>query len=183
MANLINDNHPLMQILVITKARTLPEVISFFMTIKRREAIQFNPDWIILHVGHNDIIEHCYFNKHSQYTGNIADLQVQFARNLQTIVPQSTISCSSIFPRTSTPRSNLSGHDTAAYNRIAKRYGLRLRQLSTIHHLHCSLNMAMWTQVYRARENTAMFSGDGLHLTPAAKRRIGDDWIRTFNQP
>jgi lysophospholipase L1-like esterase len=178
----IQATHPDIDVMLVTVPRSITDITAHFMSHARPNAIVFFPHWIILHCGHNDVVVHKYYNKNPQFAGNVAIQQVQFAQTLQALFPSASVMCSSIFPRSFTDKTNLSSDDTAGYNKIAKRYGLRLRQLSTPHRIRCSLNMVMWTQVSRAKENKDLISTDGLHLKDAGKVQVGAEWVRVLKE-
>jgi lysophospholipase L1-like esterase len=178
----IKTNYPHTDIMMVTKPRSTAEVIAYYMRHRQAEAVIFDPNWIIIHCGHNDVVQHHRFNKNPQFAGNVTTQQVLFARNLQAMFPTAVVMCSSLFPRTPTDTANLTMEDTSAYNRVAKRYGLRLRALTTPINIRCSLNMTLWTQVAKSKEAKELFSTDGLHLTNDGKVQIGVEWIKALTQ-
>jgi lysophospholipase L1-like esterase len=182
MDKFIKSCHPHIEIMLVTKARTTIQVITYFMVTKRTGAISFNPDWIVIHCGHNDVVHHHKFNQNPQFARTVAIQQVQFARNIQAIFPNATILCSSLYPRTSTPTANLNIDETTAYNRMAKRYGLRLRALSAPHNIKCSLNNVLWKKISKMEEAAELYSPDGLHLNKDGKKMVGSEWIQVFTQ-
>lgn len=183
MTESIKKTHPKMEVMLSTMPSSLDQIKAFFMSHKLSEALYFNPDWIIVHGGHNDVAKHKFFNTDPMFAGSVAHDQVKFAMKLKSLFPKSSIMCSSLFPRKPTHTSSLSEENTIAYNWIAKRYGLRLRSLAEEQNIRCSLNMVLWKQVSKAKENSSLISPDGLHLTKVAKIKIGMEWVNTFLQP
>jgi lysophospholipase L1-like esterase len=182
MDDCIRATHPHIEIMAVIKPRNTIQVIHHFNQHARAEALLFNPDWIALHAGHNDIVHHNKFNPNPQFARNVATQHVRFARNLQIIFPHATMLVSSIYPRTSTYTSNLSLPETGAYNRIAKRYGTRLRELSLPHNIKCSMNNILWRRISKAEEEAGLYSSDGLHLSIDGKTQVGIEWVNVFTQ-
>ena len=183
MDTAIKASHPNVEIMLVTKLRDINQITNHFMTSGFQPATAFNPTWIVIHCGHNDIVYHKLFNKNPQFARQVAIQQVQLALNIQTSFPHARVLCSRIYPRTASDSSNLDPVNTAAYNRAAKRYGTRLRTLTTPHNIRCSMNNVLWRRISKTEEAADQFRADGLHLTENGKQRVGNEWIQVITQP
>jgi hypothetical protein len=85
-----------------------------------------------------------------------------------------------MFPRSYKRNSTLLQEEVAAFNRLAKRHGQRLRaEASRLPiPIKVSLNMPIWNRISKAEEKADLFLPDGLHLSDVGKLAIATAWLR-----
>ena len=143
----------------------------------------FDPDFIYIHCGHNDLVYHPSLNQTPINSQDSRTHTISLAQLIQRNHPRSKVIISALFPRTFTFKSPLDEEEVAAFNRLAKRHGQRLRaeasQLPTP--IQVSLNNPIWNRISRAEEKSQMFLKDGLHLTDNGKLAIAAAWLNDIS--
>ena len=143
----------------------------------------FDPNFIFIHCGHNDLVFHPQHNLHPINSEETRARTLDLAEFIQSNHPNSKTIISALFPRTFTHRSPLPQEEVAAFNRLAKRHGQRLRAQASLlpRPITVSLNMPIWNRISKAEEVHDMFLKDGLHLTDTAKISIAGAWIKIIS--
>jgi hypothetical protein len=90
-----------------------------------QEVYEFNPTYVILHVGHNDIMYHPHHNDSPQHIKYYFPEVIEFLQLLQGYHPLTKVFYSTIFPR-------CEGYDMTAvekrnYNVLAGRFGVQAK--------------------------------------------------------
>jgi lysophospholipase L1-like esterase len=160
----------------------IPEVILNYRA-KLQSIIAFNPDYTILHVGHNDLARHHHKNPRPLVSRDVTTLTINFANEVQANHPNTSIFLSSIFPRTFAKHSNLSEQQVNKYNETAKRHGLRLRSRATEAGYACILTSILWKTISNHKEDPQYYLLDGLHLTPDGSDKVALEWLRAVLPP
>jgi lysophospholipase L1-like esterase len=142
--------------------------------------VNFDPDTVLLHAGHNDMAKHSYHNPIPTVSRDAVPNLIDFALDIQANFPRAKMILSSILPRKATHRSSLNSENTDKYNKLAVRYGLRLRKAANTHHFHTSLNMFMWRRVYKYDVNNHFLDDDGLHMNESGKIQLATSWVNSI---
>jgi hypothetical protein len=130
-------SHSHIQTLVVFRPQAIEYIAESILNTRRNGAIEFDPDHVIIHCGHNNIVPHPVHNTNPLFSQSVIDLQIQLAQEIQIFLPNCTISCSTIYPRSFTDSSAMNKVAVADYNTIAKRYGQRLRASCIENNLTC----------------------------------------------
>ena len=135
------------------------------------------PDYIVIHMGHNNIVYHPIYNRSPDMAKQVAEININHANEIRTNHPNAKMFVSTIFPRSFTRSSALSLPEVKEYNNIAKRHGKRIRSLAKAAGLHSFINNSSWLKISIAKEDSTMFHLDGLHLSPAGCKKIITEWM------
>jgi lysophospholipase L1-like esterase len=167
-----------------------PKIQTFTISVPRKiEAImlryhdslpqirRLNPDFIILHYGHNELAYHSQLNCLPKDSTQVTALTLQTAATLRNNHPNATLILSAVFPRTFTSSCSMTYLNLCHYNKTAKRHGKRVGSQAESLNIRTKLNMTMWKCISQVEENTTRYLKDGLHLTTAAKALITSEWI------
>jgi hypothetical protein len=114
---------------VIVGGQIMPIISKYRASLQN--IVEFDPDFVLLHLGHNEMARHPTKNVIPSISRDIAIQTLTFAGEISTNFPSATICISAIFPRTFTPRSYLSIPEVAKLNKDADRHALRLRKQAT----------------------------------------------------
>ena len=180
MKSAIKFHHSHIETMLVFKPRAIEEIADLILNVKRNAAIYFNPYQAIIHCGHNNIVPHPIHNLNPLFSQVVIDLQIQLAQDIQAFLPNCSMSCSAIYPRTYTASSKLNPTEVTDYNKLAKRYGQRLRASCLANKLCFSLNNIMWRKISKSEEESGFFLPDGLHLNPDGVRATGKEWIASL---
>jgi lysophospholipase L1-like esterase len=154
------------------------------ITLEYRSKLQdiyyFDPDVIIVHLGHNDLVRHPVHNLHPSVSTAVASSTITFADEIHHNFPNASIFISAILPRTYTDSSLLSGPEIVSYNKMAKRHGQRIRTFAKIAGYNYLINKSMWHKISNSIEDHTLFLPDGLHLNPSGQLTILFEWLETI---
>jgi hypothetical protein len=142
---------------------------------------QLDPHFIIIHMGHNNIVFHPIHNRFPQMAKQVAESNIEFASEIELNHPKAVIYVSTIFPRTFSYSSPMTLQEVKDYNSIAKRHGKRIRSLSKAAGLKSFINNSSWHKISIAKEDTTLLQQDGLHLKPAGCKKILIEWMTILN--
>jgi lysophospholipase L1-like esterase len=140
------------------------------------EVRQFNPEAVILHVGHNNFSYHSYHNPDPDHVKEFFPSILEFVALLQGNHPRAKVVYSSVFPRSTGPR--LTDGERHSYNKVASRYGCLTQSTCKKEGINFVLNGALWLSVRKAKENPTFFMEDGLHLLSSGQKIVARDWIK-----
>jgi hypothetical protein len=173
-----------------TIVSTFPKIKTFTISVPRKveammlrytdrldEILHFNPDHIIVHIGHNELAYDDLMNPVPKDSTQTTDITLRTITILRTNHPSAKIIVSAVFPRSFTHHSHMTYLDLCHYNDTAKRHGKRVRSRMDELGIRVELNMPMWSCITKRQENPSRFLKDGLHLTSAAKAVITEVWI------
>jgi lysophospholipase L1-like esterase len=148
-------------------------------------ATAFTPDYIFVHCGHNDLVFHSSLNPVPINSEDSRTHTIDLALLLQRNHPDAKIIISALFPRTFTRKSTLFKDEVAAFNRLAKRHGQRLRsQASRLPiPIMVALNMPLWRRISKSEETAKHFLPDGLHINNDGKKTLAGAWLRDITPP
>ena len=142
------------------------------------EVRQFNPEAVILHVGHNNLSYHSYYNPDPDHVKEFFPSILEFVALLQGNHPSAIVIYSSVFPRSTGPR--LTDGERHSYNKVASRYGCLTQSTCRQNGINFVLNGALWRSVRQAKENPTYFLEDGLHLRNSGQEIVARDWMQAF---
>ena len=144
---------------------------------KLQEIYHYDPTVAIIHVGHNSMVFHHYYNRNPQHPRIVGNDTLNLASEVLLNFPHCKTFISTVYPRTATDNSLLSPQDVSSYNQKVKRHAQYLCSITRNTSLIVLKNMCLWTQVSRAIENPDHFDIDGLHLTKAGKKAVIQEWL------
>ena len=156
------------------------DLITLEYRSKLQEIYLFNPDVIVVHLGHNDMVRHPIHNLNPSVSTTVASSTITFADEIHYNFPTATIFISAIFPRTHTDSSMLSSPEIISYNKIAKRHGQRIRTFAKIAGYKYFINNSMWHKISNSIEDPSIFLLDGLHLNPTGQLTILFEWLESI---
>jgi lysophospholipase L1-like esterase len=145
------------------------------------EIHQFGPQKILLHVGHNDLNFHPYYNQDPQHVKELFPFILSFVYLLKANHPMAGVWYSSVFPRSTGPR--MSEDQKISYNKLASRFGVLTQSTCRKENIEFTLNGVLWLSVRKARENPDFFLEDGLHLSVSGQKAVARDWMRKMESP
>ena len=137
----------------------------------------FNPTHIIQHEGHNDLAFHPHKNSLPEISRDVAASSITLALHLQLNHPHAIVLISATLPRAMKIHSVLRLEQVLAFNTRAKRHGQRIRTLATRNNLGHILNNFVWASISQARENSSIFTDDGIHLTNLGMKEQAREWL------
>jgi lysophospholipase L1-like esterase len=138
----------------------------------------YNPDVILIHLGHNDLVYHPIHNVSPSNSSTVASNTITLANEVHQNHPNSTIYISAILPRTFTHKSRLTKPQVSSYNKMAKRHGQRIRTYSEIAGFYSFINKPMWSKISAAIEFSTYYHKDGLHLNHDGQTALVGEWIK-----
>ena len=181
MAEYIHQKKSTVLVYTVFAGCQIPEI-----TVKYRAQIaainDFDPDYTIIHVGHNNLARHTYKNPRPLVSRDVSRMSINLAHEVHANHPRSQILLSSVFPRTFTESSNLTEREVAKYNETAKRHGQRLRTRATEVGYGCILTSILWQSISSATADPDHYLPDGLHLTIDGTKNIAFEWLVATNQ-
>jgi hypothetical protein len=151
---------------VIVGGQTLPIILKYRDSLQK--IIDFDPTYILLHLGHNELARHPTKNTVPSISRDIATQTLSFAREISTNFPNATLCISAIFPLTYTRRSYLSNPEVSKFNKDVDRHALRIRKQATEAGFRCAMNNPIWRRISKSEEDPNFFMPDGFHLDPSA---------------
>jgi lysophospholipase L1-like esterase len=140
--------------------------------------VDFNPEAIILHIGHNNLWYHPLHNIHPQNIKDFFPFVLSFLALLRGHHPSAKIIYSSIFPRSVGP--HLDKSQRGSYNRLAARYGALTQSTCRREEIAFVLNRVLWSSVRKGIEHRQYFLYDGLHLNTLGKKAVAEGWVASI---
>jgi hypothetical protein len=137
-----------------------------------QEVYYFDPELILMHMGHNDVTTHRVHNTNPLFVTAVFHMLREFAQEITANFPEARLIISSMLPRTA--GSYFSDAEALSYNKIAKRYGQMLLQEArsdeeTATRFVPSLNRNVWGRISKSEAKASLFDNGGLHLTNDGK--------------
>jgi lysophospholipase L1-like esterase len=162
--------------LIISKGRRTAEVIQMYRD-ELFEIVCFDPEVIVIHLGHNDMAEHRIHNVRPPHPLAVTAQLIGFAGEVATNFPSAKFLLSATLPRCHTETANLPLTKIMTYNKSCKRLGQGLRHDATPHGIQVGLNNRFWAKISKALQQTKYYLPDGLHLNPEGKRALAKSWL------
>jgi hypothetical protein len=147
---------------------------------RRAEFQHFQPDMIVVHMGHNDAVWHPRRNRVPRHPMEVFGIVSGYIGQIQTDFPQSKVIQSNLFPRNIGP--HLYGLPLYRYNMMVYEFGLVLRDQSLERNRNIVLNRVMWEKPSEGLANAMMFENDGLHLNFCGSCSVAAAWLRVFRR-
>ena len=142
----------------------------------------YDPDVVILHMGHNDLVPHAKYNPNPLFMTSVIHQIREFVEEIISKLPRTTILVSSILPRV------LGDHfgsvKVGCYNRLARRFGEMIRSFGNKKEskFHGVVNRGMWGRIARSEVLPGNhYHSDGLHLNAEGKKLLVQGWIRAID--
>jgi lysophospholipase L1-like esterase len=156
------------------------DLITLEYRLKLQDIYHFDPDVVIVHLGHNDLVRHPVHNLNPSVSTAVASSTITFADEIHHNFPAASIFISAIFPRTHTDSSLLSSPDIISYNKMAKRHRQRIHTFAKIAGYKYFINNIMWHKISKSIEDPSLFLPDGLHLNPTGQLTILFEWLESI---
>jgi hypothetical protein len=142
----------------------------------------FDPEFIIVHTGNNEMGYHATKNPSPKDSTETTAITLEAANTLLRNHPLATIVLSAAFPRILSRTSPFTFEDLCHYNNTVKRHSTRLRSEAAKQNFQAFLNNFMWKEKKSLLVKTQHYMPDGLHLTETAKKLVINDWIARLIQ-
>jgi hypothetical protein len=142
-------------------------------------AVLFQPDYVVLHCGHNDVVYHPRYTKEPEHIKHFFPDILDFMHLLSANHPQSRIIYSSLLPRGIGPY--MCKEDKDKYNKLACRFGVRATTSCGHAGFQVLQNFCMWKSVRKSTEDPTMLDEGGLHLSTLGRKSLVNFWISTIS--
>ena len=142
---------------------------------------EFDPEFVLSHMGHNDIVYHHEHNQHPLFITAAFHIQLEVAQEVSVNFPGAQIVLSSMLPRVQ--GYDYSCEDAIRYNKIARRYGQMLVKESYSGlepHYVPTLNRPFWDTISSAEGKQSFFNDGGLHLNHEGKLILAREWMNVI---
>jgi len=139
---------------------------------------EFDPEYVLSHMGHNDIVFHPEHNQHPLFITAAFHLQLEMAQEVSVNLPGAQIILSSMLPRVQ--GYDYTSEDAVRYNKIARRFAQMLTKESYSGlepHYTPTLNRPFWDTISSAEGKQSYFDDGGLHLRHEGKLRLAREWM------
>jgi hypothetical protein len=143
-----------------------------------QEVINFDPQLVIMHMGHNDIVPHRIHNPRPLFVTAAFHQMMELAHEVSVNFPRAQMIISAMLPRGD--GNGFTIEDARKYNRIARRFGQMLVKESYSDHppiFMPVLNSNLWANVSQGVAERAMFDHGGLHLNTDGKSILANEWL------
>lgn len=142
-------------------------------------AVLFQPDYVLLHCGHNDVVYHPRYTREPQHIKHFFPDILDFLQLLATNHPQARVIYFSLLPRGVGP--HMGKEEKDKYNKLACRFGVRATTSCNHAGFEVLQNFCMWKSVRKSTEDTTLLDEGGLHLCALGKRALIDFWISAIS--
>jgi hypothetical protein len=142
---------------------------------------KFDPTFIILHTGHNDLAYHKFKNRNPKDSTQTTKITMDAAAEIRSNHPKAITIVSAVFPRLLSVRSQLRQMDLFHYNRTAERHTRRLVTEAKKIGMAVFKNNFVWKNKTDLLVKTHLFLEDGLHITTAAKKYVVGRWMEQIH--
>ena len=145
------------------------------------ELVNFKPDIIVMHMGHNDLVAHRTHNTQPLFITAVFHLLMELKDEVHYNFPGASIFVSSILPRMPDDYA-FDADRTWRYNRMARRFGQMVcsggkRENSFYQSLP---NRDLWGRITQLEAYSMRFDAGGLHLSPFGKIALVSGWADGF---
>jgi hypothetical protein len=147
-----------------------------------QDIVHYNPDMILMHMGHNDVVYHPEHNTSLLFITAAFHQQMELAYEISMNFPEAKLVISSMLPRGA--GNGVTEEEARRYNRIAKRFGQMLVKESYSGeppYFVTSLNRNIWESLSQAEANRSLFDFGRSHLTQAGKGVLARGWLEVMN--
>ena len=145
---------------------------------RRLRALQrFQPDIVVMHLGHNDLVAHTSYNPRPLFITAVMHQIMEFVSEIRVTLPRTRIIVSSVLPRVESCEFN--AEKTVKYNRIARRFGEMVRSAGNKPGANFvgTINRGFWGRIARCEVLPNNHLTDGLHLSESGKALLIRGWI------
>jgi hypothetical protein len=144
------------------------------------EIVNFDPDTVVMHVGHNDISRHSVHNNNPLFITAAFHLVMELGLEIKMNFPSAGLIVSSLLPRKA--GNFYSASDALKYNKIAKRFGQMVTREAGIDSVTSpefvpSLNRSVWGRISKAEARENLLDFGGLHLNSKGKVVLVQEWL------
>ena len=138
----------------------------------------FNPDRVIIHAGHNNMVKHDVYNRSPLFITAVVHMLLEFVVEVHASFPGIRVFVSTLLPRKSSR--HMSNLEASQYNRLCKRFGQHLLSSEIAHDFVTVLNRPFWIRISLAEPNRALLSPDGLHASDTGREVLAELWINAL---
>jgi hypothetical protein len=172
----LDDHFPNVRIYVISVGAQTDQVMMEYNRCKT-QAYLFDPNFVVLHTGHNDLAYHRFKNTCPKDSTQTTKLTLDAATVIGTNHPNATMIVSAVFPRALSFKSPMRQLDLQHFNRTAARHTRRLAAEARETDITIFMNNFMWKKKADLIPKTQLFLQDGLHLSTPAKKYLVTKWL------
>ena len=171
MERIIREMDGSVDVLSLCYGKSTVEIIGK-IRLETRNIISFNPDTLILHMGHNDIFEHEVKNPNPTRNTVAMEQIFDFYKDLKTALPNTRIMYSCMFPRIKVEP--YSEKQITQYNHVALRMGRKAQQYD----IKTIFVRELWINITQAQAaGRYLQCNDGLHLRTSGKEIVAGKWL------
>jgi hypothetical protein len=145
-----------------------------------QEIVVFDPEVIVMHMGHNDLVAHWYHNTQPQFITAVFHTLMELKDEIHFNFPTATIFISSLLPIVSLWE--FDEERTWRYNRIACRFGQMVfsRSKNEGSYYLPLQNREMWGRITQLEASSNCYDDEGLHMNALGRRVIVFGWADGF---
>jgi lysophospholipase L1-like esterase len=138
---------------------------------------RFQPDVVVMHLGHNDLVAHTSYNPRPLFITAVMHQIMEFVTEITVTLPHTRIIVSSVLPRVNS--SEFDAEKTVKYNRIARRFGEMVRSAGNKPDANFigTINRGFWGRIARCEVLPNNHLSDGLHLSENGKALLIRGWV------
>ena len=166
-----------LEIFSVIRGRSI-EIIRGDYRKKLAEIRRFEPDHVLIHAGHNNMVRHEIYNRSPAFITAVVHMNFELAVEVRATFPDIKIFISTLLPRVSSRL--MTSHQATQYNRLCKRYGQHLMSNENVHGYVTVLNRPFWLRISLAEPNGALLARDGLHATDAGREILSELWLASL---
>ena len=166
-----------MDVRVIAHAGPTPRVWTRYLA-REEEMIQFDPQCIVLHVGHNDLTFHPVHNINPIHPICVYPEIMGYFAKLEQRFPTARVIYSCVYPRTIGPYMDF--EMKASFNHQIYQYGKGVIFNCKKREQRYVLNRVLWFSPRESREHPVYFLRDGLHLKDYGKVAVARGWVKAM---
>jgi hypothetical protein len=170
---------PSMNVMSVIEGGQIPSIRGVYRE-RLQEIVAFEPDVVVLHMGHNDLVVHHYHNTQPLFITAVYHMLMELKDEVRFNFPNASIFISSLLPRGSSDY--FSEDQTWRYNRIARRFGQMVVAGSNRDdsgYLPMK-NRSLWGRITQLESYRIRFDSGGLHLNPFGRIAIVTGWADEF---
>jgi hypothetical protein len=166
-----------MDVRVISHAGPTPSVWERYLA-REREITEFDPQSIVFHVGHNDLMYHPVHNIEPIHPICVYPMIMSYYNQLVRQYPTARVIYSSVYPRT--VGNYMDFEMKASYNYQIYLFGKSVIADGQKRDHRYVLNRTLWFSPRQSREHPVFFLRDGIHLKDFGKEAVARGWVKAI---
>jgi hypothetical protein len=141
----------------------------------------FNPEWAIVHLGHNDVVYHPVRNLTPHHFFEIIPELMGYMNQMDGLLPGCKVIYSTMFPRSEGPYLEAECILTMNYYTVYL-FGKSVQEKCSVSGRMYTLNTGLWFSPREGRHHAVYFMPDGVHLNNLGKDEVARGWIRAVRR-